>query len=107
MSGNLVALQAWRISGGVVEADEGGTFGLGFCFCFVGRCWFVLKVVVVVEGERERKRKREKREKENSEAMEMQRKFLGFLECVVDDVVMVFIVIGILEFNVWSGVIKD
>ena len=90
----------------MVEADEGGTFGLGFCFCFVGRCWFVLKVVVVEEEERERKRKREKREKESSEAMEMQR-FLGFLECVVDDFAMVFIVIGILEFNVWSGVIKN
>ena len=90
----------------MVEADEGGTFGLGFCFCFVGRCWFVFKVVVV-EEERERKRRREKREKESSEAMEMQRKFLGFLVYIFDDVVMVFIEIGILEFNVWSGVIKD
>lgn len=52
-----MALQAWRISGGVVESDEGGTFGLGFCFGFAGWWLFVFKVVVE-EEERERKRKR-------------------------------------------------
>jgi len=69
VSCNLVALQAWRIPGGVVVAKEGG-FDICFCSCFVGGWWFIFKVAEE-ERERKRKRKRERREKERSEAMKM------------------------------------
>lgn len=64
ISGNLVALQAWRISGGA-EVGTGSGFDLGR--------WF-LGMPKEEEEEEERRRKRVRTEKASREAMEMDKK---------------------------------